>query len=208
MAPLGCWRGDGRVRDHPGVTEDHDGALATAGGDEAELTTRASAGDMAAFRDLFDRTFGEVQSYVRRRVPASIAEDVVSDTYLRALEAMPRYEWRGLPFRAWLFRIAYRLIVDDARRTKRTSPVPDPGEHISTPDHGDAVADRIRAEELLAALDELPEPYRTVVELRYVHDWSVAEVATALDRKEVTVRSDAHRGVAMVRARVGGGQEP
>lgn len=186
------------------MAEDDTGGTVTAEDDEAELTARASAGDMAAFRVLFDRTFDQVHGYVRRRVPASAAEDIVSDTYLRALEAMPAYEWRGVPFRAWLFRIAFRLIVDRSRHTSRTTPVADAGRDLSSPDHSDAVADRIRGQALLAALDDLAEPYRTVVELRYVHDWSVTEVADMLDRKEVTVRSLAHRGVGMLRARAAG----
>jgi RNA polymerase sigma-70 factor, ECF subfamily len=85
---------------------------------DGSLAVRA-AGEPAAFAELYDRYLPRVYRYAYRRLGShSDAEDLAAQTFQRALEAIGRYEERGLPFGAWLFRIAHNLIVD-RRRVQR-----------------------------------------------------------------------------------------
>src|SRR5437660_4831615 len=87
-------------------------------GGDASLAIRAGKGDAAAFGALYDRHVGAVYRYVYYRVRNDAdAEDLVSDVFMRALRAIPRYEPRQA-FLAWLYRIARNAVIDRARRSR------------------------------------------------------------------------------------------
>ena len=86
--------------------------------EDASLAVRAGKGDAAAFGALYDRHVGAVYRYVYYRVRNDAdAEDLVSDVFMRALRAIPRYEPR-VAFLAWLYRIARNAVIDRARRSR------------------------------------------------------------------------------------------
>jgi RNA polymerase sigma-70 factor, ECF subfamily len=86
---------------------------------DEELIRRIQNGDDDAFRVLYDRYAPAVYRYIRFRVKSDAdAEEIVSDVFIRAWKALPKYKWKGVPFNAWLFRIAYNLIVDRSRPKK------------------------------------------------------------------------------------------
>src|SRR5215467_15979672 len=92
--------------------------------DERTLIEAAQA-DPARFVDLYERHFNRVYAYVMRRTRSRAeAEDITSAVFERALTNLPRFEWRGVPFVAWLYRIAANALADRRRATERDSQDP------------------------------------------------------------------------------------
>ena len=151
--------------------------------DERTLIAAAQA-DPARFAELYDRYVHRVYAFVSRRVGnRTEAEDITSAVFEQALASLPRFEWRGAPFAAWLIRIAANALTDHWRRTAReatdlTADVPDAAEM-------DALEQRAI---LFQLVDRLPELQRRVIELRFGEEKSIREVAAALDRTEGAVK--------------------
>jgi RNA polymerase sigma factor (sigma-70 family) len=98
--------------------------VATSTEDERELIEAARA-DPARFVEVYDRYVDRVYAYVSRRaVSRSIAEDITSEVFQLALANLPRFEWRGVPFAAWLYRMAANSLADYWRRQGREAQVP------------------------------------------------------------------------------------
>jgi RNA polymerase sigma-70 factor (ECF subfamily) len=157
---------------------------------------RACAGDARAFGRVYDAHADRVYAFVRARV-ASVhdAEDVTATVFMRAWQALGTYDDRGLPFSAWLFRIARNAIVDEHRRSGRV-PVPvedagEPGEPVSGPEQ--AVIAAADTDRLRAAVRSLTEEQASVIALRFWWDMSIAETAEALGRNEGAVKALQHR---------------
>ena len=157
---------------------------------------RARTGDAGAFGRLYDEYAGRVYAFVRSRTHSSQdAEDVTATVFMKAFEALPAYDDRGLPFSAWLFRIARNAIVDEHRRSGRVpTPVEDvgePGEPVSGPEQAAIVsADGARVR---AAVRKLTEEQASVIALRFWWDMSIAETAEALGRNEGAIKALQHR---------------
>ena len=94
---------------------------------EERLLVEAAQRDPARFASLYEAHFERVYAYVSRRVrDRHLAEDVTSEVFHQALAGLPRFEWRGVPFGAWLFQIARNALADRARRAARESGAPAP----------------------------------------------------------------------------------
>lgn len=151
--------------------------------DERTLIEAAQA-DPARFVDLYDRYFHRVYGYVIRRTGSRAeAEDITSAVFERALSNLSRYEWRGVPFSAWLYRIAANAIADRRRQTERDSSDPPP----DVPDGHDSEEIERRAM-LFQLVDRLPDTQRRVIEMRFIDERSIREIAAALDRSEGAVK--------------------
>jgi len=151
--------------------------------DEQSLIEAAQA-DPARFLDLYERHFHRVYAYVARRSASRAeAEDVTSEVFEHAFANLKKFEWRGVPFVAWLFRIAANALADRRRRSSRDSfePVPD------LPDGRDAEGIERRAL-VFQLVARLPEVQRQVIEMRFVDQKSIREIAAALDRSEGAVK--------------------
>ena len=84
---------------------------------DAELITRAQRGEVNAIGRLYDRHRESIFRYLWIRLDdRQLAEDLTGDVFMRMLDALPRYRMKGLPFRAWLYRIAHNLLVDYFRK--------------------------------------------------------------------------------------------
>jgi RNA polymerase sigma-70 factor (ECF subfamily) len=156
------------------IAEDHD---------DRALVEAAQA-DPARFVDLYDRHFHRVYAYVIRRTGVRAeAEDITSDVFERALTNLQRFEWRGVPFVAWLYRIAANALADRRRETARDSSEPPP----DVPDarETEGIERRTMLSELV---DRLPDAQRQVIEMRFVEEKSIREIAAALDRSEGAVK--------------------
>ena len=160
----------------------------------------AAQRDPARFGDLYDHYFDRVYAYVARRVgDRTETEDVVSDVFHHALASLGRFEWRGAPFAAWLFRIAANKIADRAERLGRERTI-EPWPEAEEADQEEA-HDRVR---IFALIRELPADQRRVLELRFAEEKSTREVAEALGRSEGAIKQLQFRGLESLRARVGG----
>jgi RNA polymerase sigma factor (sigma-70 family) len=118
----------------------------------------------------FRRHYRDVYGFVRRRsaTPAE-AEDVTADVFAAAVAGLDRFEPGPTPVLAWLYTVARRRLVDEARRRDRALVAPDVP--VSAEYGGDVTTG------LRAAIDALPEGQRTVVVLKLVHGWSFREIA-------------------------------
>jgi len=170
--------------------------------EDAVLAVRAGKGDTAAFGALYDRYVEAVYRYVYYRVHSDTdAEDLVSDVFMRALRAIPRYEPRQA-FLAWLYRIARNAVIDRARRTRIQISFEDalahPGvDQIEEPDAGLlALADK---ETVRAAIARLTPLQQEVIVLRFVEGYSTSEIANLVGKREGTVRGIQFRALEMLR---------
>ena len=167
--------------------------------DERTLIEAAQA-DPARFVDLYERHFHRVYGYVIRRTGSRAeAEDITSEVFERALTNLPRYEWRGLPFSAWLYRIAANAMADRRRQIERdSSELP-----LDVPDARES-EDIERRAMLFQLVERLPETQRQVIEMRFVDQKSIREIATALDRSEGAIKQLQLRAIENLRKNMEG----
>ena len=128
------------------------------------------------------------------------AEDLVADVFLRAMEALDRYEDRGLPFVAFLFRVARNAAIDRSRRVRPEMSVDDLVNH--PPSGQNVEADALRSLErqvLVTAMSKLKPDYREVLLLRFVEGYGAAEVGKMTGRSEGAVRTLQHRALDRLR---------
>src|SRR6266849_222667 len=126
---------------------------ARAGVDE-RLVVEAAQSDPAKFDALYEQHFERVYAFVASRVrDRATAEDLTSEVFHKALANLPDYEWRGVPFAAWLMRIAVNCIVDQAKRAAREFPAPDDPPEMAV--NLDLQASELRAIEYRAQLFQL-----------------------------------------------------
>jgi RNA polymerase sigma-70 factor, ECF subfamily len=176
---------------------------ATSGQDEATLV-RAAQADSAAFAPLYDRYLPRVYRYLRARVDSEeTAADLTQDVFLRALDSLPSYQARGLPFAAWLFRIARNAVTDTHRRRRAHLPLDGipPAQETTVPDpeaqtlHDDDLRDLGR---LLAQLDPAR---RELLALRFAAGLTAPEIARVTGRSEAAVKKQMSRTLTQLKER-------
>ena len=169
------------------------------------LVAQAKEGNSDAFAAIFDAYAGPIHRFIASRVSRpSDAEDLTQLVFVKALEALPRYEARGIPFGGWLFRLARNAVIDQVR-TRR--------DHLSlvsamtreTEDDGpEARATLLDDLAMVArAVEDLTDDQREVIELRFFAGLSVLEAATAMGRQEGTIRGLQFRAIAALRRSLG-----
>lgn len=168
--------------------------------DERDLVERASAGDRDAFRGLYEQNVSAVHAFIRNRVGSGPADDLTAETFCRAFEHIGRFEWRGAPFRSWLFRIAYHQVVDRSRRKDTHVILQEDPTPPAVDGHEESVIASLEGEVVVEALSTLSEAHRTVLELRYMQDLSVSETAAVLESSEDAVRALTYRALKSLRA--------
>jgi RNA polymerase sigma-70 factor, ECF subfamily len=180
--------------------------------DEAELVRRA-ADDPEAFGLLYEAHYAAILNYLyRRTLDVNAAEELTSNTFFKALRALPRYRHR-MPFRAWLYRIA----TNEARMRwrswwrRRRVQVPDWENQIdrvhfnSSPvESPEQLREKMKAyTRLHECLSQLPDRYQTVLVLRYLEELTIDEVAQVTGKRVGTVKSLIHRGLERLRRLMG-----
>jgi len=165
---------------------------------ESILIARAKAGDHEAIGRLYERYAPQVRRYVATRLGDSqLAEDVCSDVFVKVLEGLDRYEDRGWPFSAWLYRIAYARTMDMLRQARRRPSVPldeSNASALEAPD--DAILSRIAYHEIKGEMRVLTNDQRLVLRLRFDEDRSLAEIAESLGRTVGSIKALQHRGLS------------
>jgi RNA polymerase sigma-70 factor (ECF subfamily) len=177
-----------------------DSAQPIAGQDEQDDGALAAAAqrDPAAFALLYDRHIQPIYRYVYSRVGSRAeAEDVTSQTFVSALEALPRYRHRG-HFDAWLFSIARSKVMDHFRHQSAARRQVEP---IVL--EADSPGDQVPAEDVQAlrsVLRSLPEEERELLRLRYGAGLTFGKMASVLGRKEEAVKKTVYRLLVRIRA--------
>ena len=163
---------------------------------------KASRGDEEAAGALFDHYYPRVYRYALSRLGRSQdAEDVAAEVFARVLRRLDDFRWKGAGFEAWLFRIAYNLIVDQYRGSGREQLV-EPGDE---PDEHDPQDELLRSEtagELMAMLDTLSHDQKEVLLLRFVAGLETEEIAKTMGRNANAVRQVQFRALDAMRKRM------
>jgi RNA polymerase sigma-70 factor (ECF subfamily) len=174
--------------------------VGSAVGADAALVRAAQAGDARAFGELYERYRQPLYRYcLARSNSPHEAEDLVSDVFLRAMESLARYRDQGLPFIAFLYRVARNAAVDRHRKDKGSSLFDMTIEPRSSVDvEGDA-ARASDMDTVLGALRKIKPEYREVILLRFVEGYSAADVAKLLDKAEKAIWNLQQRGLERLR---------
>ena len=141
---------------------------------DERLLIEAAQQDTARFAELYECHFERVYAYIVRRVGnRAETEDLTAEVFHQALANLKRFEWRGIPFAAWLFRIAANLISDRWQRTAREPLSDDTADVESLPGKTGAIEEVERRATLFRLVDTLPAEQRRVVVLRFVEQKSI-----------------------------------
>ena len=188
-----------------GPSGDDSAYAASSEGTEAErdrliaLVELARDGDAEAFGMLFDHYHGSVYRFLFHRTRSgTLAEDLTSETFFRALRSMSNFRWQGKDFGAWLMTIARNLCTDHfkAGKTRLELTTEDMGLHDdATEGPEEAVLASLTNEVLLRALTELPLEQRDCLVMRFLQGMSIAETAAVLGRSDGAVKQLQLRGV-------------
>jgi RNA polymerase sigma-70 factor, ECF subfamily len=168
--------------------------------DEAALVSQLAAFDPEAWRAVFDRYFTSIfrLAYVRTRHHGA-AEDIAAQTFAEAAEGIGRYRYRGVPFRAWLYRIARNLTSDHLKAQRRQLQVT--LEETSAVD-ADSTLEPETNVDFVAAIDDLTDDQKTVVLMRLVDGYSLAEVAEAMGKSTGAIKQLQHRALVTLQQRM------
>lgn len=170
---------------------------------EERLLVEAAQSDPARFDALYELHFERVYGFIASRAhDRATAEDLTSEVFYKALANLKTYEWRGIPFAAWLLRIAANVVIDRSQRAFREHPLADdpadPGVKL------DMRAIEYRAR-LFQLVKRLPETQRRVVQERFVDQRSIREIAARLGKSEGAVKQLQLRALERLRAQMEGG---
>jgi RNA polymerase sigma-70 factor, ECF subfamily len=169
------------------------------------LVAEAQQGDAWAFGMIFDHYHEPIYRFIASRVHRpSDAEDLTQHVFVKALEALPRYESRGIPFGGWLFRLARNAVIDHVRTRHEHAEL----DSILERAHGEAGPEEIAVvrQELDAvgsALAGLTDDQREAIALRFFAGLSAREAAEAMGKQEGTVRGLQFRAIAALRRQLG-----
>ena len=160
--------------------------------------------DPARFADLYELNFERVYAYAVRRVrDRAEAEDLTAEVFHQAFANLKRFEWRGIPFAAWLFRIAANLISDRWQRFGREIADDDAVESAQV--SSAEIEEVERRATLFRLVDTLPPEQKRVVVLRFVDQKSIKEVAKEIRKTEGAVKQLQFRALSTLKARMEGG---
>lgn len=167
-----------------------------------------------AFGKLFDRYHDDIYSYILHRTAnVALAQELTSDTFFKALNKLWMFQWKGVPFSAWLFRIASNEVNGYFRKYKhyRTRRIED-YEDLLIDELSDADREMLEAEAKLAedvifvelhrSIATLKPRYQEVITLRFFENKKLVEIANILGKSEGTIKSLLHRAVAKLREKI------
>ena len=166
---------------------------------DERLLIEAAQKDPSRFAELYELNFDRVYAYIARRVrDRAETQDLTAHVFQQALANLGKYKWRGVPFAAWLFRIAGNAIADHARRNvnKTNDQVVEP---TAPPIDLEEVE---RSAHLFRAVEKLPEDQRRVIVLRFAEEKSIREIADELGRSEGAIKQLQFRGLENLRNRL------
>jgi len=170
---------------------------------DERLLIEAAQKDPARFAELYESNFERVYAFVVRRVGnRAETEDVTSEVFHQALANLKRFEWRGIPFASWLFRIAANLISDRWQHSGRE--VTDDARLAEAQASTAEIKDVERRATLFRLVDTLPAEQRRVVVLRFVEEKSIKEVAREIRKTEGAVKQLQFRALTTLRTRMEG----
>jgi len=179
---------------------------------DVELVELAKADDKDAFGELYERYLEKIYNYVFYRTGNHHdAEDLTARVFFRAMAHIQTYTERGVPFQAWLYRIAHNLVANWHRDSGRRKIIP-LDEYVAGSLRSDApdrhAEDKQEREALLTAIRRLPEDRQQLIVLKFVDGLSNAEIGEIMERTEGAIKSLYHRTLLSLRDDLKGIDEP
>ena len=167
-----------------------DGGPALSAQEEASLIARAKEGDGNAVGQLYRRYAPMIYGYLASRVgDSAVADDLTSEVFLRALEGLPQFEYRGIPISAWLYRIAHDRMADHFRRQARRPTLPLEDDLLPAEGGVDQeVEARLGTEQLGKAMERLTAEQHQVILLRFVAGLKLKEIAYVMDKSTDAIK--------------------
>lgn len=168
------------------------------------LLARAHAFEQDALAAIFDRYYGALYRYLYLHSGhAETAEDLSAQVFRRLLDALRANAGPDRLLKAWLFRVAANLLIDDARRAQHRDHLPlDDAYPALNAALEDSAADSLLRAQLRLALDELTASQRSIIILRYLLEMPSEEVAQIMDMTVGAVKAQQHRALAALRRRL------
>lgn len=169
--------------------------------DDVSLVEAHKAGDAEAFAQLYDRYARRIFDFVYYKTHhRETAEDIVSQTFLKALEGLGQYQSAKGAFSAWLHRIARNLVIDHYRAKRPTSPIEDAWDLSGSDDVVRDADAALKIETVREYLGTLKPDQRDILLLRLWSGYSFAEIAEVLGKSEGACKVAYHRAIGAMRA--------
>ncbi|HEY7160822.1 MAG TPA: RNA polymerase sigma factor [Acidobacteriota bacterium] len=166
---------------------------------DERLLVEAAQNDPSQFADLYEHHFDRIYAFIAHRVRDRYeAQDLTSEVFHQALANIKRYTYRGVPFSAWLFRIASNAIVDRSRRINRERDV-----LMQQESEDIQLQDSENHARLFQTVNGLPPDQRRVIELRFAEQKSIREIAEEMNRTEGAIKQLQFRALQNLRTRMG-----
>ncbi len=168
---------------------------------EESLVQRAKQHDQEAFAQLYEEHFDRIYRYVALRIGDKVeAEDMTQQVVLSALQSISSFRWKGIPFAAWLFRIAHNQVVDYLRKKQRRAAVPLDESLVSSDSNPQLMAEHsLDIEQLLLVTRRLTEAQREVISLRFAGELSIIEIAKIMGKSQGAVKALQHSAIVALR---------
>ena len=169
--------------------------------DEESLVRRAQQHDQTALTQIYEENFDRIYRYIVFKIgERTEAEDMTQQVFLSAFKSISSYKWKGVPFSAWLFRIAHNRIVDFLRKKAKRLTVPLDESLASGGSNPGLEAERnLEIADLVAAARQLTDAQQEVISLRFAGGLPIAEVARIMGKSQGAIKALQHSAVAALR---------
>ena len=169
--------------------------------DEQNLVYRAQQGDNEGFAQLYENHFDKIYRYVALRIGNKTeAEDMTQQVFLNALQSIHSFKWKGVPFSAWLFRIAHNQVVDYLRKKTKQAIAPLDESLVSSGGNPQLMAEhRLDIEQLISATKQLTRAQREVISLRFAGELPIDQVAKVMGKSQGAVKALQHSAIVALR---------
>ena len=168
---------------------------------EESLVRRAQQHDQDAFAQLYEEYFDKIYRYIAFKIGNKTeAEDMTQRVFLNAIKSISSFRWRGIPFSAWLFRIAHNQVVDYLRKKAKHATTSLDEVLVSNGNNPQLVAEQnLDIERLLLATKRLTQAQREVISLRFASELSIAQVARVMAKSQGAIKALQHSAIVALR---------
>ena len=169
--------------------------------EEESLVRRAQQRDEEAFAQLYEQHFDRIYRYVTIKIgDQTEAEDLTQQVFIKALHSISSFRWKGVPFSAWLFRIAHNQVVDYLRKKGKYTTTPLLDSLASDSGNPQLLTEqRLDIEQLLSATKQLTKAQREVISLRFASELPIAQTAKIMGKSEGAVKALQHSAIVALR---------
>ena len=168
---------------------------------DESLVRRAQQHDQDAFAQLYEEYFDKIYRYITLKIGnRTEAEDMTQQVFLNAIKSISSFRWRGIPFSAWLFRIAHNQMVDYFRKKAKHATISLDEVLVSNGNNPQLVAEQnLDIERLLLATEQLTQAQREVISLRFASELSIAQVARVMGKSQGAIKALQHSAIVALR---------